>query len=287
MIRIHQLALLLIIIVCSCHKIEEYGHQMTTKFFNKGIPIQGVTQQIESDLTCIEKNCAEIEVNYPIFKSHKLLNQRIESIVMREIEEFIPMPNNANTISDQMELFIKNYSLFKTQFPESETPWFLEINVETTYNRSGWLSFVSRSKSYTGGVRINESLKYVNTDTLGRTIDIEKKIGSFNELRRRAEIIFRNQNNLTPDSHLSASGYTFENNRFHLPKNIGINDTDILLYYNNYEIGDNSQGAMLIKIPHQLSNNIFELPDYQDLINYYQKFLSWWPDQTRNLSSIK
>ena len=40
--------------------------------------------------------------------------------------------------------------------------------------------------------------------------------------------------------------------------------------YNNYEIGDNAQGAILIKIPHQLSNNIFELPNYQDIKNYYQ-----------------
>ena len=61
-----------------------------------------------------------------------------------------------------------------------------------------------------------------------------------------------------------------------MPKNIGIDDTDILLYYNNYEIGDNAQGAILIKIPHQLSNNIFELPNYRDIKNYYQKFLSWW-----------
>ena len=229
MIRIHQLAVISIIIVCSCQKIEEYGPQMITNFFNKGIPIDRVTQLIESDPTCIDKNCGEVEVNYPIFKNQKLLNQRVESIIIKEFEEFIPMPNNANTISDYMKLFIKSYSLFKIQFPESKTPWFLEINVETTYNNSGWLSFASGSKSYTGGVRINESLKYINADTLGRIIDIEKKIGDFNELSRRAEIIFRKQNNLAPDSHLSAAGYTFENNKFHLPKNIGINDTDILL----------------------------------------------------------
>ena len=280
MIRRHQLGLLSIIIVCSCQKIEEYSPQMT-KFFNKGIPIDSVTQLIETDSLCIDKNCVKIEVNYPIFKNQKLLNQRIESIIIKEFEEFIPLPNNANTISDCMKLFIKSYSVFKIQFPESKTPWFLEINVKTTYNNSGWLSFASGSKSYTGGVRINESLKYINTDTLGRIIDIEKKIGDFNELSRRAEIIFRKQNDLAPDSHLSVTGYTFENNKFHLPKNIGINDTDILLYYNNYEIGDNAQGAMLIKIPHQLSNNIFELPYYQDIINYYQKFLTWWSDENK------
>ena len=266
MIRIHQLAVISIIIVCSCQKIEEYGPEMITNFFNKGIPIDSVTKLIESDPMCIDKNCVEIEVNYPIFKNQKLLNQRIESIIIKEFEEFIPMPNNANTISDYMKLFIKSYSLFKIQFPESKTPWFLEINVETTYNNLGWLSFASGSKSYTGGVRINESLKYVNTDTLGRIIDIEKKIGDFNELSRRAEIIFRKQNNLAPDSHLSATGYTFENNKFHLPKNIGINDTDILLYYNNYEIGDNAQGAMLIK----------RQPPSRDL-----RFLEIWPAESR------
>ena len=281
MVRIHQLALLLIIIICSCQKIEEYVSPMTTSFFNEGIPIDGVTQLIESDLTCINENCAEIEVNYPIFKSQKLLNQRIESIIIKEIEGFIPIPNNANTISDYMELFIKSYNVFKIQFPESKTPWFLEINVETIYNRSGWLSFAYRSKSYTGGVRINEWLKYINIDTLGRSIDIEKKIGDFNELRKQAEIIFREQNNLAPDIQISATGYTFKNNIFHLPENIGINDTDILLYYNNYEIGDNIQGAMLIKIPHQSATNIFEFPYYQDIINYYKKFLRWWSDQNK------
>ena len=71
---------------------------------------------------------------------------------------------------------------------------------------------------------------------MGRNIDIENKIGDFNEIRKQAEIIFRNQNNLTPNSHLSAAGYTFENNAFHLPENIGINETDILLYYNNYKL---------------------------------------------------
>ena len=193
MVRIHQLALLLIIMVCSCKKIEEYGSRMTTNFFNEGIPIDGVTQLIESDLTCINENCAEIEVNYPIFKSQKLLNKRIESIIIKEIEGFIPKPNNANTISDYMELFIKSYNVFKIQFPESKTPWFLEINVETIYNRSGWLSFAYRSKSYTGGVRINEYLKYINTDTLGRSINIEKRLAILVNYASKQKLFFENR----------------------------------------------------------------------------------------------
>mgnify|MGYP003324609485 CR=1 FL=1 len=61
MIRIHQLAVLPIIIVCSCQKIEEIGPHMITNFFNKGIPIDRVTQLIERDPTCIDKNCGEEE----------------------------------------------------------------------------------------------------------------------------------------------------------------------------------------------------------------------------------
>ena len=275
----NKLAALLILIICSCQQIEEQRLRLTSKLFNKGIPIEGIAQLKESDPTCNSKNCAMIEVNYPIFKSQPLLNQRVESIIKREIEGFLPSVGTAKTISDYMKLFIESYVVFKKQFPESKTPWFLEIEVETNYNNSGWLSFASSSKSYTGGVRTNEWMQYINTDTLGRSIDIEKKIGDLAKLRDQAEIIFRNQNQLAPDARLSATGYTFKNNRFHLPENIGSNDTHILLHYNNYEIGDNIQGATLIKIPYPSTTHDIEFPYYEDFLTYYNDFLSWWSDQ--------
>ncbi len=275
MIKINKIALFLILTICSCQHIEEQSLLLTSKLFNKGVAVERITQLKESDPTCITKNCAVIEVNYPIFKSQSLLNKRIESIIKKEIEGFIPSVGNAKTISDYMQLFIKSYVVFKNQFPESKTPWFLEIKVKINYNDLGWLSFTSYSKSYTGGVRTSEWLQYINTDTLGRSIDIEQKIGDFGKLRKQAEIIFRNQNKISSDSRLSAAGYTFKNNKFHLPENIGRNDTHVLLHYNNYEIGDNIQGAILLKIPYQSTTNASELPYYQDIIMYYDKFLTW------------
>ena len=279
MIKIHKLAALLILTICSCQQIEEQRLHLTSKLLNKGIVIAGITHLKENDPNCNNKNCAVIEVNYPIFKSQPLLNQRIESILKKEIEGFLPSVGTAKTINDYMKLFIKSYVIFKKQFPESKTPWFLEIVVETNYNDSGWLSFASSSKSYTGGVRTNEWMQYINTDTLGRTIDIEDKIGDFSELRKQAEIIFRNQNQLAPDASLSATGFTFKNDQFHLPENIGSNDTHILLHYNNYEIGDNIQGAILIKIPYPSVTDAAEFPYYEDILMYYEDFLNWWSDQ--------
>jgi len=122
-------------------------------------------------------------------------------------------------------------------------------------------------------------MQYINTDTLGRTIDIEDKIGDFSELRKQAEIIFRNQNQLAPDARLSATGFTFKNDQFHLPENIGSNDTHILLHYNNYEIGDNIQGAILLKIPYPSVTDAAEFPYYEDILMYYEDFLNWWSDQ--------
>ena len=211
--------------------------------------MEGINRLKETDPTCITDTCAVIEINYPIFKNQSLLNQRIEVIIKNEIEGFIPSAGNAKTISDYMHLFIDSYVVFKNQFPESKTPWFLKIKLETNYNDSEWLSFVSSSESYTGGVRTSESLRYLNTDTLGRTIDLEKKIGDFGKLREQAEIIFRNQNKISSRSRLSSAGYTFRNNQFHLPENIGRDETHILLLYNSYEIGNSIQGEIVVKIP--------------------------------------
>jgi len=278
-IKIHKLVALLILTICSCQQIEKQRFRLTSKLFNKGITIAGIAHLKESDPDCNDKNCAMIEVNYPIFKSKPLLNQRIESILKREIEGFLPSVGTAKTINDYMKLFIKSYVSFKEQFPESKTPWFLEIVIETNYNDFGWLSFASSSKSYTGGVRNNEWLQYINMDTLGRNIDIEDKIGDFSKLRQEAEIIFRNQNQIPPDARLSATGFTFKNDKFHLPENIGSNDTHILLHYNNYEIGNNIQSAILIKIPYSSVTDNPEIPYYEDVIMYYKDFLNWWSDQ--------
>ena len=54
-----------------------------------------------------------IEVNYPIFKSQPLLNQRIESILKKEIEGFLPSVGTAKTINDYMKLFIKSYVIIQ------------------------------------------------------------------------------------------------------------------------------------------------------------------------------
>ncbi len=147
-----------------------------------------------------------------------------------------------------MNSFISDYREFKEAFPESQTPWYLDITANINYATDKLISFELVTDSYTGGAHTNNTLRYININTNGQVQSVNKIITNIDKFKSIAEASFRNQKALSQSDDLSAAGYMFDNNQFQLPENLGFGQNGILLFYNEYEIAPLSLGSTKLVI---------------------------------------
>lgn len=67
---------------------------------------------------------------------------------------------------------------------------------------------------------------------------------------KMAEEIFRKEKSLAPKVSLEEAGYWFNNNRFHLTDNFGLDAEGIFFVFNQYEVASYAEGPIDISIPY-------------------------------------
>lgn len=117
------------------------------------------------------------------------------------------------------------------------------------------LSFRCDASEDAGGAHPFGTTLFVNFDgRTGKTLAIADVIreGSLGELEALAEKLFRQNARLSPAGSLAENGYSFPGNRFKLNENFGLGETELVFFFNTYEIGPGVMGPTEIRIPFQL-----------------------------------
>jgi hypothetical protein len=203
----------------------------------------------KNDETCSE-NCTTIDVSYPVLDNQHRLNQLIIQKINAEIADFSRNGSPDMQTESLMTEFISDYKNYKEAFPETTIPWSVSIESKVNYAVENLISIEILTVSYTGGAHANSETSYLNFDENGAEIDPISRITDITAFKTAAEAIFREKMNLTPTSDLSEAGYTFENNQYELPKNMGFSYDGVLLFYNNYEIASYADGAIALVVPY-------------------------------------
>ncbi len=216
------------------------------------VPLSFSRVDVSKKLDCGEANCTYIRVQYPqvITDGYDAVNRLLTDAVNVRMANYLTDDSrNADTpgLADQ---FLLDYQSFKTQFPESTTPWFLEIDGDVLYNTTNFSSIRIKEKAYTGGAHENTDVQYINIHRTGSRLNA---YGDFFEdveaVRKLVDENFRSLKGLEPEEDLAAKGFTFEANTFQLSDNFGFSSAGLEVYYNAYTIGSYAQGPTLVIVP--------------------------------------
>ncbi|MDO4228341.1 MAG: DUF3298 domain-containing protein [Capnocytophaga sp.] len=153
------------------------------------------------------------------------------------------------TVEQGLESFMKDYNNLHQYFPEIAA-YELILNDSISFQNEKIISVVSSRYSYTGGAHGISSSVLLNFDVSnGELIGNDKLFTDLSKVLQVAENQFKKEQNINPSESLNEKGFWFDDDKFHLPQNVGFSDKYLILYYNPYEIAPYVAGSFEVKIP--------------------------------------
>lgn len=203
---------------------------------------------------CSSGECTNVEINYPVFEkptaNQASINRAIEQQIQSILSDFIMEAEGDENLDVLTTMFLESYKKFKKSFPDSETPWTVEIDVVVSATTPQYLSLAFNTSSYTGGAHPNSMIDYVNLSPESKEIkSLDYFFENTEKLREIAEQQFRKKYDLTPTDTLSEKGFIFDNDEFVLTENFGFTESAVIFYYNSYEIAPYAEGPTALLIP--------------------------------------
>ncbi len=248
---------LLIILFSACSDNSKSEKEKTTS--NKALEESSVAFELENikvQSPICEKDtiaCTQVNINYPVFKSDlgkitvETLNEDITSLILKSS---LNPEDQYTSIKEACDGFLADYAAFKEQVPSEVPGWEIEIKADVINNNSEYLSIMVSDYSYLGGAHPNQSNQFLNYKvSTGKGITLEDLVKDITDLKKLAEAEFRALKGLSNTDDLNEAGYLFEAGIFQLPEHFGIQNDQLLLYYNNYDIASYAEGRTILKLP--------------------------------------
>ncbi|MEQ8473769.1 MAG: DUF3298 and DUF4163 domain-containing protein [Marinoscillum sp.] len=210
----------------------------------------------EKSADCSAEPCTKVSISYPSFEGNgenalalnKIIKRRITKILS---EDYVMDATGNENIEQLIQLFLKSYDDFKESFPESNTPWTLDVEITKKFENNAVVSLEITTNSYTGGAHPNTFISFLNIrKTDSKDGSLSDFISNTSELTKLLEQQFRKEYDLAGNASLSESGFNFDNDQFKLPDTFGFSKQGMVFYYNSYEIAPYSEGPTQIVIPY-------------------------------------
>ncbi|WP_405208699.1 PdaC/SigV domain-containing protein [Aquimarina sp. LLG6339-5] len=218
---------------------------------NEPLSFHKRTIAINDYFDCKSSDCAITE----IFLLESINETEIAKKINVQIEKAACTNLNVedDTAIDNIEEALKNfnnsYQEIKKEFPEEIIPYEASINCDISYQNKFILSVLIDSYIFTGGAHGSGNSNYINIDTkTGAIISHKKLLKDVNNFSIYVEKVFREKYDIPKEQSINSTGFFFDNNTFSLPNNIGITETYIILFYNQYEISSYAEGPIELKL---------------------------------------
>lgn len=196
--------------------------------------------------------CAEVGLRYPaLADSGSEAASQIQQEIMREITRAFMEEEQFSTAEAVAEGFLSTYRIILEQNEGYAEPWKLERNARVYVNNDTLFGIHYTEYLYTGGPRPNRVLQYMNFNPhTGERLKVGQLAGQskLSRWRKQAEDIFRDQQQLAPDTDLEEAGYWFSDNEFYLPDNFRLTPDSVIFYFNPYEVAPHAKGLVRIAL---------------------------------------
>ncbi len=218
---------------------------------SKLLSFESFSEEYHGD--CKGSDCAQVTIDYIKINGENEIANKINFTVGSAIIYFlnsnIEKNIQASIISEASEKFIKNYENDKKEFPDI-SPYFAEISVTESTITEKILSLRIQQYFFTGGAHGSGSTKFLNFNpSTGVLFPNSSLLKNKKEFTDFVEVLFRKENNISPDESINSTGFWFENDKFFLPDAIGFSETSLLIIYNQYEIASYADGPIELEIP--------------------------------------
>ncbi|MAQ74876.1 MAG: hypothetical protein CL613_00920 [Aquimarina sp.] len=158
--------------------------------------------------------------------------------------------NPEENIERGIQAFNDFYLEFKNEFSSESIPYEAEINSDITFQNNEIICIAMDSYTFTGGAHGYGGVAFLNFDQrTGQYLSPVNMLQDVDSFTQFAEQLFRKKFDIPTNASINSTGFFFENDQFKLPENIGVNNQEIILYYNTYEIASYAEGAIVLKIP--------------------------------------
>lgn len=206
---------------------------------------------IEKLLDCKDNDCASLDINLlkiiddrPVCKK---INEEIEKVACAILNVGENTPQN--TLKAAVVQFNESYRDITAEFPDEIPPYEASISSELSFQCKSMVSVLIDSYVFTGGAHGYGGISFINIETkTGKRIANQDLFKNYLDFVTYAEKVFRSKYEILENESINSTGFFFENEKFALPENIGITDTDVILYYNPYEISSYAEGPVEVKI---------------------------------------
>lgn len=204
---------------------------------------------------CLGQTCPNFNIHFLEAQSRgenaQLFNSQISQEVVQLLlsfqENFSPA---TTTIEEAILVFIDDYRKYERDFGGLFIPYQADTYMELIYQSNELISIDLNFYQFTGGAHGYGGTRFLNFDrNTGKKLPVTELFTNLKPLEEMAEKMIRQQYQIPPDQNINATGFWFEDDRFHLPENIGFTENEILLVYNQYEIASYAEGSISLSIP--------------------------------------
>ncbi len=232
----------LLLIACAEDKKEEKSEITTLKFNTKTI------SRSLDDCSPENGDCTFISLTFPVASQAGYQAEKINREIQRFLVNTIDYQEEENIEKPEelAENFISNYKETAEEFPEYELPWEATVTGKIMYQDSDIISIEFKTDMFTGGAHGYRSTNYLNFDRkTGKKLQPNDLFND--DFKNFVEKDFRKKYDIPADSNINSTGMFFEDEKFHLPENIGISPDRVLLHYNAYEIAPYAAGNFILQ----------------------------------------
>jgi len=232
---------IMILLLFSCANAEKKEPLDTLEFKQETI------ENSYKDCNPENGECTFIALTFPVAQGPKEVSENINLEIQSFLQNTIDF-KEADSIQSPEALaveFLRNYGQTARDFPDFELPWEATIFGKVIRYNENIISTEFRSDMFTGGAHGYNSMSYLNFDAnTGKLLLAEDLFTK--DFIKKVEKDFRTKQNIPEGTSINNTGFFFENEKFHLPANIGFYPSKVVLHYNAYEIAPYSAGSFSI-----------------------------------------
>jgi hypothetical protein len=203
---------------------------------------------------CITTACPEVSVSYISYegkaKKVQAINDSISHFIIGALNLGDPDASAiAQNPHDAIQFFIKDYWRDTSEFPDINE-YEAEVLVVENFRSENLISISMSQYSYIGGAHGYSNISYKNVAVkTGEVLTNNDLIKDTKGLSELAEKKLREKYNLPELDGLNTTIFWFENDEFYLSNAIGLENGNLVIHYNQYEIASYVDGPINIEIP--------------------------------------
>jgi hypothetical protein len=205
-----------------------------------------------TDSTCSVSDCGGVDVRLVMIDG----NAALAGSLLRVCSAFHvgilvgeDAPSDTVSVTSAGQIFLDRLAAFRRDFPESPGFWTM-MGRDTAMRLDSLICIHQEAYTFTGGAHGVTTSRFVIVRARdGAAIPWSDLVEDTIAFRTAAEKAFRSAAGMKANETYASRGYWFENERFVLAREIGIDTSGFVLEYQHYEIAPYSMGRLRVHVP--------------------------------------